>query len=367
MKVLTLVGTRPEIIRLSVVLPMLDETFQHLLVDSGQNFDPNLSHRFYKELSLREPDITLNKTKLSGENFLGHLFVEMAEIISTFQPDCVVLLGDTNSALASLVFKKHRIPIFHLEAGNRCWDQNVPEEVNRKVIDCLSDVNLCYSDEARENLLREGAAPDRTFVLGSPMLEVFDRYAESIANSSILERFGLVRDQFLVVSVHRAERIDTEAGIDSFIDLLTLLDVEMGLPIIVSTHPRTREKLRHSNEFVNVRFCEPFGYLDYMKLQTNSYAVISDSGTVIEESSICGFPAISFRGTYERQESMRAGAVVVTDDLHEILSCIESARNDVASARHRLVDSYSEKFVSKKLITLIRTYTRYVARTVYRS
>ncbi len=315
LKVLTVVGTRPEIIRLSRVLAKLDESeaIDHVLVHTGQNYDYELNQVFFEDLELRKPDYFLNAAGKNATTTVGQILINIDPLLEKEQPDAFLVLGDTNSCLCAIPAKKRKIPIFHMEAGNRCFDQRVPEETNRKIVDHVSDINLTYSDIAREYLLREGLLPDRIIKTGSPMYEVLHHYMPKIQNSEILQQLLLEKDKYFVVSAHREENINAERNFNNLVKSLNNIAETFGLPVIVSAHPRTRNMIQEKNIVFNhlVKLQKPFGLSDYLCLQVNAKAVLSDSGTISEESSILNFPALNIREAHERPEAMEEAAVMM--------------------------------------------------------
>ena len=312
-RVTTILGTRPELIRLSCILEKFDSVFQHRVIHTGQNSDPQLSQVFISELGIREPDEYLNIPKGSLGSFCSRLFIDIEHEFDLNPTDAVVILGDTNSALAGIIAKRRGIPVYHLEAGNRSFDANVPEEINRKIVDHFADYNLAYTHNAKENLLREGLHPQSLTVIGSPLNEVLCKYTSQINDSRILEKIGVDSMNYFLVSAHRQENVDQLIRIEELIESLNWISVEFKLPIIVSTHPRTNEKIQRSKLKLEeqVRLHQPFGFFDYIKLQQNARAVLSDSGSVPEESAILGFPAITIRDSMERQEALESGTIIM--------------------------------------------------------
>ena len=371
MKVLTLVGTRPEIIKLSRVIDELDKRVDHVLVHTGQNYDYELNEIFFEELGIRTPDYFLNAVGENLAHTIANIISKTDDIFEKESPDAVLVLGDTNSCLGIIGAKRRKIPIFHMEAGNRCFDFRVPEEINRKVVDHLSDVNLVYTEHARRYLISEGLRPELVLKTGSPMLEVLLYYKKQIEASDILNRLGLESRKYFIFSIHREENVD---NIENFIKLLSsiqAIEEKFDLPVIVSTHPRTRKKLERQKDFIfksNIKFLAPLGFLDYIKLQQNSATVISDSGTITEESSILHFPAITVRQQHERPEGMDEGTLIMCGlETESIFSAI-----DVVRSHHlenpdsfKIVADYDSDNVSKKVLKIILSYTDYVNRKVW--
>jgi UDP-N-acetyl-L-fucosamine synthase len=314
LKVMTVLGTRPEIIRLSRIIDLLDRTVDHVLVHTGQNYDDQLSKVFFDDLELRPPDCYLGIDCSSLGTFLGQTIIAVENLLAKHRPDAMLVLGDTNSSIAALMARRMKITVYHMEAGNRCFDENVPEEVNRRVIDHVADFNLVYTEHARRNLLAEGLHPRRIYLTGSPLREVLDHYRERIDDSDILERLTLDASGYFLVSMHREENVDYEANLRRLVYCLELLASEYGLPVIVSTHPRTLRRLTSLGLFDSaskVRFLDPFGYLDYNHLQARAFCVLSDSGTISEESAMLSFPAVTIRNATERPEAMDTGAMII--------------------------------------------------------
>jgi len=373
LKVLTVVGTRPEIIRLSRVLAKLDESsaIDHILVHTGQNYDYELNQIFFEDLGLRKPDYFLKAAGSNATETIGKILIKIDPVLEEVQPDAFLVLGDTNSCLCAIPAKKRRIPIFHMEAGNRCFDQRVPEETNRKIVDHISDINLTYSAIAREYLLREGLLPDQVIKIGSPMYEVINHFRSKIESSDVLERLGLKKNQFFVVSAHREENISSEKNFKGLIDSLNQIAEKYKYPIIVSTHPRTRnmlnEKKMSSHKLVN--FMKPLGFSDYNALQKNAFAVLSDSGTISEESSILNFRALNIRESHERPEAMEEASVMMVGlDPERILQgLVELESQSIGENRtFRPVADYSMPNVSEKVARIILSYTSYINRVVWR-
>jgi UDP-N-acetylglucosamine 2-epimerase (non-hydrolysing) len=315
MKVLTILGTRPEIIRLSCVLKLLDKHVEHKIVHTGQNYDYELNEVFFEDLGVRKPDYFMNVDTSSLGHVYGGIMIKSEEILKEEKPDAVLILGDTNSCIAGIMAKRLKIPIYHMEAGNRCFDFNVPEEINRRIIDHISDYNLVYTEHARRHLLSEGLPHRRIYLTGSPLREVLAEHIDNIKSSQALSKLELEKYKYLLVSVHREENVDNSDNLRQLLAAFEVGRAEFGMPVIVSTHPRTRnrlEKLNPGKIHPDIRFMKPFGYLDYMNLQINAFCVVSDSGTICEESSILGFPAITVRNSIERPEAIDAGSIVVT-------------------------------------------------------
>jgi len=371
MKVMTVVGTRPEIIRLSRTIVKLDEHCEHILVHTGQNFDYELNEVFFQDLEIRKPDYFLNVAGKNGAETIGNVIIEVDALLSQVEPDAMLILGDTNSCLAVVSAKKRKIPIFHMEAGNRCFDQRVPEEINRRIIDHTADINLTYSSIAREYLLSEGLRPDMVIKTGSPMREVLSYYSDGIKNSKILEKFNLIEDQYFVISAHREENIDSEINFSKLINVLNCLAEKYNLPIIVSTHPRTKNRIDSSKVKFHekVQLLKPLGFKDYNKLQISSKIVLSDSGTISEESSILNFPALNIREANERPEAFEEASVMMVGlEIERIFQAISILDNKAKTNQNSLrqVADYSMPNVSEKIVRIIHSYTDYVKRVVWR-
>ena len=315
MKVVTVVGTRPEVIRLSRLIALFDSSLEHILVHTGQNSTFGLNEIFFDEMGLRSPDYNFGVSTSSLGTMLDDIMRSTEEMLLREKPDAFLVLGDTNSALSALMAKRMQIPVYHMEAGNRCFDENVPEETNRRVIDHLADFNLVYTEHARRNLISEGLAARRILHTGSPLREVIDFYSDSISQSSVLDRLGLQENQFILVSAHRQENVDSQERLEAFIECLESIANEWGLPVLVSTHPRTKQQLERRGTYAieGVQFYEPFGFFDYCRLQTKAFCVVSDSGTVSEEAAIIGFPAVTIRSSIERPEALDNGVIIMTD------------------------------------------------------
>ena len=370
LKVMTIVGTRPEIIRLSRVINQLDIYCHHLLVHTGQNFDYELNDVFFSELEIRKPDIFMGAAGATAAETIGKVIIATDAVLAEHQPDAILLLGDTNSSLASIAAKRRKIPIFHMEAGNRCFDFRVPEEINRRIVDHISDINLTYSQIAREYLLREGFPPEQVICIGSPMREVLEYYRKGIEASDVLNRMNLASGEFFLVSTHREENVDSLDRLKKLLSILETVGATYGLPIIVSTHPRTRKQLdkidlQQSNQ---VKFCKPFSFFDYVKLQCSARAVLSDSGTITEESSILNFPALNMRDMHERPEGFEEGSVMMVglevDRVMQGLSILaDQPRNEQRLLR--LVNDYAPTNVSDKVLRVIVSYTAYVNQRIW--
>ncbi|EMB28417.1 non-hydrolyzing UDP-N-acetylglucosamine 2-epimerase [Treponema denticola] len=372
LKVLTVVGTRPEIIRLSLIIKKLDnsKSIQHILVHTGQNYDYELNEIFFTDLDVRKPDYFLNAAGINAAKTIGLVIANIDDILDKENPDAFLLLGDTNSALCAIPAKKRHIPIFHMEAGNRSFDQRVPEEVNRKIIDHISDINMPYSDIAREALLAEGIPSDRIIKTGSPMYEVLQTYKTKIQRSDILTRLQLKKDNYFIVSSHREENISSETHFNNLCSILNLIADEFKMPVIVSTHPRTRKMIESKNIFFNplVHLEKPFALSDYLHLQLNAKAVLSDSGTISEESSILGFRALNIREAHERPEAMEEAAVMMPGlNPERVLQCLQQLEYEKSNGIvFNTVKDYTAQNVSDKVVRIILSYTDYVKRTVWK-
>jgi UDP-N-acetylglucosamine 2-epimerase (non-hydrolysing) len=357
LKVLTVLGTRPEIIRLSRVMALLDEHAHHILVHTGQNSDYELNDVFFRDLNVRRPDHFLSVNRSSLGHILGDVLIKSEAVLAAERPDAVLILGDTNSAFAGVLARRMKIPLYHMEAGNRSFDLNVPEEINRRIIDHVSDFNLVYTEHARRNLLAEGVHPRRIYLTGSPMREVLDANRAGIAASDVLNRLQLERRKFFVVSMHRAENVDVRSRLTQLVATLNRLETEYGWPVIVSTHPRTRERLASLGREcrANVRFLPPFGFHDYLRLQTDAYCTLSDSGTISEESSILGFPAVTMRNSIERPEALDSGHIVLTGiDADTILRAVALVTADREFHAHQPVAAeYEIRNTSHRVVKLI--------------
>lgn len=371
LKIVTVVGTRPEIIRLSRVMAALDSHCEHVLVHTGQNYDYELNEIFFQDLGIRKPDHFLNAAGATGAETIGNVIISVDRVLAEIQPEALLVLGDTNSCMAVLPAKRRKIPTFHMEAGNRCFDMRVPEEINRRIVDHTADINLTYSTIARDYLLREGLPPDRVIKTGSPMFEVLNHYRDGIDASDVLSRLGLEKGRFFVVSAHREENIDSDMNFLKLVDVLNTVAAEFDLPVIVSTHPRTQKRIDAMGVSFheNVRLLKPLGFKDYNKLQVEAKAVLSDSGTINEEASILNFPALNIREAHERPEGMEeAAAMMVGLEVERVLQGLAiletQARGDQRTLR--LVGDYSMPNVSDKVVRILHSYTDYVNRTVWK-
>jgi UDP-N-acetyl-L-fucosamine synthase len=371
LKVMTVVGTRPEIIRLSRVIARLDATCDHVLVHTGQNYDYELNQVFFDDLAVRKPDHFLESAGATAAETIGNVIVAVDCVLSVELPEAMLVLGDTNSCLAVIPAKRRRISVFHMEAGNRCFDQRVPEETNRRIVDHTADVNLTYSDIAREYLLREGLPPDLVIKTGSPMFEVLTHYADGIAASDILSRLSLEPEQYFVVSTHREENVDNDRAFHKLVAVLNSIAETYALPLIVSVHPRTRKRIDSTGVQFHpcIRLLKPLGFLDYVALQRSARAVLSDSGTISEESSILNFPALNLREAHERPEAMEEGSVMLVglevERVHQALAILSTQGRDSIRTQ-RLVADYAIPNVSEKVVRILHSYTDYVQRVVWR-
>ena len=370
--VVTFIGTRPEIIRLSRVISQLERSraIKHTIVHTGQNYDYNLNEVFFSELELPKPDYFLNSMGKSSSETIGNILITASPILDKLKPDAVLILGDTNSCLSAIVAKKKKIPIFHMEAGNRCFDQNVPEEINRKIVDHIADINMPYSTIGRDYLIAEGIKPDRIIKTGSPMAEVLSFYSEKFDSSEILKTLNLNEEEFFVVSAHREENVDNLKKLEELILTLNAIDEKYKLPIIFSTHPRTKKQLNKISikPNSNIKFVEPLGFIDYVVLQKKSLLVLSDSGTISEESSILNFRALNIRSSHERPEAMEEASVIMTDiNKERILQGMCTALTQSKVERNfRKVNDYDILNVSKKVERILLSYTDYINQNVWR-
>jgi UDP-N-acetylglucosamine 2-epimerase (non-hydrolysing) len=371
LKIVTVVGTRPEIIRLACVIKKLDKHCEHVLAHTGQNYDYELNEIFFEDLGIRKPDYFLNAAGSSGAETIGNVIIESDKLLADVKPEAMLVLGDTNSCMAVLSAKRRKIPTFHMEAGNRCFDQRVPEEINRRLVDHMADVNLTYSSIARDYLLREGLPADMIIKTGSPMFEVLNTYRKGIESSDVLQRLGLQKYKFFVVSVHREENVDSEINFCSLVESLNAIAETYQMPIIVSTHPRTQKRVDEMGVQFNplVQLLKPLGFKDYNKLQLSSKAVLSDSGTINEESSIMNFPALNLREAHERPEGMEETAVIMAGlgvvRIMQGLAILESQLRGEERLIRQVYD-YSMPNLSDKIVRIIHSYTDYVNRVVWK-
>jgi len=372
-KVVSVVGTRPEIIRLSRVLIALDkhDSIEHVLVHTGQNYDYELNEVFFSDLGIRKPDHFLNAAIGGAVETIGNILIKIDPILVSENPDAFLVLGDTNSCLCAIPAKKRKIPVFHMEAGNRCFDQRVPEETNRKIVDHVSDINLTYSDIAREYLLREGMSPERVIKTGSPMYEVVHHYLPKIKASTILHDLKLVKDEYFIVSTHRAENVDSDESFMKIVNILNTIAEKYQKPVIVSTHPRTRKRVEKTGAKFHelVQLMKPMGFTDYVNLQMNAKAALSDSGTISEESSILNFPALNLREAHERPEAMEEASVMMVGlNIERIMQALDvlSTQGRDENRTLREVADYSMPNVSEKVVRIILSYTDYINRVVWR-
>lgn len=372
MKVMTIVGTRPEIIKLSRVISELDQHVTHILVHSGQNYDYELNGIFFSEMGIRKPDYFLEAVGESVAHTIGNVIAKADDVLAKELPDALLLLGDTNSCLAAIAAKRRKIPIFHMEAGNRCFDLRVPEEINRKIVDHISDINMTYTEHARRYLLAEGLRPETVIKTGSPMKEVLAHHRGQIDTSDVLARLNVSQGEYFVVSAHREENVDSDANFSNLLQSLTAIAERYDRPVIFSTHPRTRKKLEATGTAGldrRIQFLKPLGFPDYIKLQMNAACVISDSGTITEESSILGFPAVTIRQAHERPEGMDEGTLIMCGlEAKTVLKSIEIVMTQFAesSRMFKIVGDYDSDNVSHKVLRIIMSYTDYVNRNVWK-
>lgn len=371
LKIVTVVGTRPEIIRLSRVIAALDKHCEHVLVHTGQNYDYELNEIFFQDLGIRKPDHFLNAAGSSGAETIGNVIIAVDRVLASVQPEALLVLGDTNSCMAVIPAKRRKIPTFHMEAGNRCFDMRVPEEINRRIVDHTADINLTYSTIARDYLLKEGLSPDMVIKTGSPMFEVLNHYRDGIDASDVLNRLGLESGKFFVVSAHREENIDSDKNFLKLVDVLNTVAATYGYPVIVSTHPRTQKRVDALGIVFheNVKLLKPLGFKDYNKLQLESKAVLSDSGTINEESSILNFPALNIREAHERPEGMEEAAVMMVGlEVERVLQGLMILESQASGTERtlRLVADYSMPNVSEKVARVVHSYTDYVNRVVWK-
>lgn len=372
LKVMTIVGTRPEIIKLCRVIDELDRHTNHILVHSGQNYDYELNEIFFQQLGIRKPDYFLDAVGESVAQTIGNVIAKADEVMAKEQPDAILLLGDTNSCLSAISAKRRKIPIFHMEAGNRCFDLRVPEEINRKIVDHISDINMTYTEHARRYLLAEGLRPETVMKTGSPMKEVLGYYRQQIESSDVLGNLQVVAGEYFVVSAHREENVDSEENFVNLLDTLNAIAGRYDRPIIFSTHPRTRKRLENRGSAdlnPHIRFLKPLGFFEYVKLQMHAKCVISDSGTITEESSVLNFPAVTIRQAHERPEGMDEGTLIMCGlQTDRVIESIEVVISQYAAGgrQFRLVPDYDTDNVSQKVLRIILSYTDYVNRTVWK-
>lgn len=371
-KIMTIIGTRPEIIKMSRVIAEFDNYTDHVLVHTGQNFDYELNQIFFEDLGIRKPDLFLDAVGENAAQTIGRVIERSDAAIATEKPDAVLLYGDTNSCLSVISAKRRKVPVFHMEAGNRCFDQRVPEELNRKVLDHLSDINLVLTEHARRYLLAEGIRPETIFKTGSHMVEVLEHYRPKIMASGILGRLDLQPGQYILVSAHREENVDTAENLSDLIETLNALAEKYSMPIIVSTHPRTKSRLEGLHGPLPsslIRFLKPFGYCDYNHLQMNAFCVVSDSGTLTEESDLLDFPAIMIRNAHERPEGMDAGTLIMAgmkrQRVLDAIGIITAQRRARISQQRRRVTDYENPVVSQQVLRIVQSYIEYVRRTVW--
>lgn len=370
LKIMTVVGTRPEIIKLSEVIKELDNNSNHILVHTGQNYDYELNQVFFKQLKIRKPDFFLESAKPSAEETIGKIIANLSKILKKVKPDAILFYGDTNSCLGVIAAKKNKIPIFHMEAGNRCFDQRVPEEINRKIVDHLSDINLPLSERAKDYLVSEGIRADTIIKIGSPMKEVLNANMKKIKNSKVLINEKLKRKKYFLVSIHREENVDSNRNFNLLLDSLDAISKIYKLPIIISTHPRTKqrlEKINYQSKNKLLRFAKPFGFHEYNKLQMNALCILSDSGTITEEGSLLNLPAITIRQAHERPEGMDEATVIMSElSKEKVLRAINLTIDHHKKANQfKLVKDYDVDNVSKKIVRIIYSYTDFVNRTVW--
>ena len=371
LKLMTVVGTRPEIIRLSRVMPVCDKYFDHILVHTGQNYDYELNEIFFTDLGIRKPDYFLEAAGKTGAETIGNVIIAVDKILEEIKPEALLVLGDTNSCISVLPAKRRKIPTFHMEAGNRCFDMRVPEEINRRIVDHTADINLTYSTIARDYLLSEGLRPDQIIKTGSPMFEVLNFYRQKIEDSKVLTTLNLKENEYFVVSAHREENVNSDKNFLDMVDMLNAVAQQYQLPVIVSTHPRTRKRIEEMGIEFNplIQLLKPLGFSDYNKLQLSAKATLSDSGTINEESSILNFPALNLRQAHERPEGMEEAAVMMVGLTAErVLQGLEILENQERGDKRslRLVEDYSMPNVAEKVARIILSYTDYVNRVVWK-
>jgi UDP-N-acetylglucosamine 2-epimerase len=371
LKLVTILGTRPEIIRLAEIIKLADKVFEHTLIHTGQNYDYNLNEIFFKELELREPDYFLNVVGEDLGDTIGNIISKSFKVLSKINPDALLVLGDTNSVLSTIAAKRLKIPIFHMEAGNRCFDQNVPEEINRKISDHISDINLTYTEHSRRYLLSEGFRKDHIFVTGSPLCELFKKNREKIDSSNILEKLGLIQDDYIVVSAHREENIDLKDNFISLSNSLNAVAMKYNKPIIFSTHPRTKKKIDELNIVFhsNIKNIDPLGFIDYVALQKKSFIVLSDSGTISEESAMLGFDAISIRTSTERPEAIDLGTIVLggisAESIIDSIDLVKAIGVNKVGKFNKIPWEYEVENTSEIVVRIIKSYTRIIDKVIW--
>jgi UDP-N-acetylglucosamine 2-epimerase len=371
MKIMTIVGTRPEIIRLASVIKKLDQFCEHILVHTGQNFDYNLSKVFFEDLDLRAPDIMLDVKADTLYQQLANIIAQTGKVLADVKPDALLVLGDTNSALSVIVAKRMKIPVFHMEAGDRSFDPNVPEELNRALVDHTADINLCYTEHSRRNLIAEGIHASKIYVIGSPIKEVYAEVLPKLAKSTVLERLNLTKNNFFTASIHREENVDRKGGLDMMVETYSALAAKYDMPVIVSTHPRTKKRLEglglDKKADKRIVWHEPLGLIDYLQLQTNSFCVVSDSGTIHEDSSVLNFPAVAIRKATEKGESIDAGHCVITGlGAESVLKAVEiSVKDPVNLLRSPLPEAYTPENVSGKVVRIVLGMAKLVDEKVW--
>jgi len=369
MKVITLIGTRPELIKLSLTIAELDKWTQHILVHTGQNYDFELNQIFFQDLGIRSPDYFLEAAGDTVATTIARIIERFDAILEQEKPHALLLLGDTNSSLGAIVAKRRKIPVFHMEAGNRCFDERVPEEINRRIVDHVSDINLPYTEHARRYLIAEGIRPERIIKTGSPMTEILEYHRKRIDDSNVLARLSLERGEYLIVSAHREENVDEPYRLKALIEALSEVARYFAIRIVVSTHPRTQNRLNALSDVSNseqIEFLKPLGFFDYIKLQCNAFCVVSDSGTLTEESSILGFPAVMIREAHERPEGMDEGNLVMAAlSGKPLITAIEMVRAQLEEGPFRIPPDYAPDNVSRKVVRIIFSYTEYINRTVW--
>jgi len=361
LKIITIVGTRPEIIRLSCIIKELDKNFQHILINTNQNFDINLNQIFFSQLGLKKPNYNLKCKTSSTAIFLSDLFSKIDKLFIRENPDAILVLGDTNSSLSTIVAKKRKIPIFHIEAGNRCFDQRVPEEINRKIVDHISDINLTYSDYASQNLVLEGIPKDRIIKIGSPMLEVLNLNQKKINSSPIIKKLNLQKNKYILASIHRDENIEDQEILNEILESILYFEKKYNMPVVFSTHPRTKKKIVNNIKKYqkNIIFHKPFGYFEFVNLMMNAKFILSDSGSISEETSILSLPSVNLRNSNERQESMEKGTVIMSGTKkNDIINAVNIMLNN--DKKINIHSDYSNKHVSLTVVKIIQSYTHYI-------